>query len=606
MHHVLSYSQLKIARREDTAMNYLELFDLFHQCRLGAVLAARDDIILDINQQGDIFLNGKGNLKGQSLRRIADFLCISPAGQDFIPSRAGDGVSFRCTPVTDGQYGNPAFHEYLLPVCVLESGLFPAQSRMVVFRDATSQFFFQLLEHVFHQMNEAVTIWDNQCRILMINKAAEKLESHLSDDVLGKENAALYKANKNSILAIPQVLKDKKPLLNLRQDVFTNSGKEIEMVSSNYPVLMDGRVVAAYSMMQDHSSITELHHRIGELQRTLADTDPAQTPKTDSGLTAHYNFSDICFTSNSIRILIERSKMIALSDSPVLIYGETGTGKELFAQSIHNASRRKHCPFLAINCAAIPETLLESTLFGTEKGAYTGSIQRKGLLELAHTGTLLLDEINSMDIQLQAKLLRFLQEGEFRRVGGVKSIHVDVRIISNTNIAPMEAIQKKQLRIDLYYRLGIANLTIPPLRERKEDIPTLVQSFLLKARKATGKSVLGIDKHTLSVFFAYDWPGNIRELQHAIEYSMTILPFDLQYITPEYLPDHILDATAAAPAPVQNELPKENLVRAATRKTARTLIQQTLAEHQNNISESAKALGISRQNLQRYIKSLDL
>lgn len=298
--------------------------------------------------------------------------------------------------------------------------------------------------------------------------------------------------------------------------------------------------------------------------------------------------------------------MIALSDSPVLIYGETGTGKELFAQSIHNASRRKHCPFLAINCAAIPETLLESTLFGTEKGAYTGSIQRKGLLELAHTGTLLLDEINSMDIQLQAKLLRFLQEGEFRRVGGVKSIHVDVRIISNTNIAPMEAIQKKQLRIDLYYRLGIANLTIPPLRERKEDIPTLVQSFLLKARKATGKSVLGIDKHTLSVFFAYDWPGNIRELQHAIEYSMTILPFDLQYITPEYLPDHILDATAAAPAPVQNELPKENLVRAATRKTARTLIQQTLAEHQNNISESAKALGISRQNLQRYIKSLDL
>ena len=460
------------------------------------------------------------------------------------------------------------------------------------------------MENIFQQINEAVTVWDSQCRILMLNKAAEKLESHLSDDVLGKENATLYKADKNSILAIPQVLKDRKPLLNLRQDIFTNSGKEIEMVSSNYPVILNGQTVAAYSMMEDHSSITELHQRIGELQRTLAGTDRTPAQKPDSGLTARYTFSDICFTSNSIRILIERSKMIAQSDSPVLIYGETGTGKELFAQSIHNASRRKNGPFLAINCAAIPESLLESTLFGTEKGAYTGSIQRKGLLEMAHTGTLLLDEINSMDIQLQAKLLRFLQEGEMRRVGGVKNIPVDVRILSNTNVEPMEAIRKKQLRSDLYYRLSIAGLTIPPLRDRKEDIPALVQSFLLQARKKTGKSVIGIDKHTLSILFSYDWPGNVRELKHAIDYSMTILPFDLSYITPEYLPEHILEATSAGPEAVQPSEPDENLVRAAMQETARSLIRKTLEEHGHNISESARALGISRQNLQRYMRTL--
>ena len=582
-------------------MDYRELFRLLHFCGLGAILVDADDIILDINQQGALFLKENDPLKGRSLRHIADYLCLPP---ELPGEHSSEHASFHCTPVSESRYGNPAFRQYLLPVCILTSDQLPDNSRIIIFRDATDQFFFHLMEDIFHQMNEAVTVWDNQCRILMLNKAAEKLESHLSDDILGKENAALYKANKNSILAIPKVIHDKRPLLNLRQDIFTNSGKEIEMVSNNYPVIIDGRVVAAYSMMEDHSSITELHHRIGELQRTLADADSGNPPKTDSGLTARYTFSDICFNSKSIRILIERSKMIALSDSPVLIYGETGTGKELFAQSIHNASNRKHGPFLAINCAAIPESLLESTLFGTEKGAYTGSIQRKGLLELAHTGTLLLDEINSMDIQLQAKLLRFLQEGEFRRVGGIKNIRVDVRIISNTNVEPMEAIRKKQLRNDLYFRLGIANLTIPPLRDRKEDIPTLVQSFLLKARKSAGKSVLGLDKHTLSVLFSYDWPGNVRELQHAIEYSMTILPFDLNYITPEYLPEHILNATAANLPPARDQQPSENLVRAAIQKTARTLIQQTLEDHKNNISESAKALGISRQNLQRYIKTL--
>ncbi len=584
-------------------MKYKELFELLGHCKLGAVLLSPEDTVLDINPQGDLYLKGNGCLKGDSLRSFAPYLCLS-AGR--ISEKNRGDASFHCTPAQEKDFGNPSFRQYLLPVCVLQSQDFPADSRVVVFRDATDRFFAQVLEHVFQQMNEAVTIWDHHCRILMINKAGEKLESHLSHDVLGKEGTSLYKASKDSILAMPKVLEEKKPLLNLRQDVFTDSGKELEMVSNNYPVLKNGEVIAAYSVMADHSAITELHNRIGTLQKALAHTDPENPPRTDSGLTAHYCFSDIFFTSSSIRTLIERSKMIALSDSPVLIYGETGTGKELFAQSIHTASKRQNRPFLAINCAAIPETLLESTLFGTEKGAYTGSLQRQGLLELAHTGTLLLDEINSMDIQLQAKLLRFLQEGEFRRVGGVKNIHVDVRIISNTNVEPMEAIQQKQLRSDLYYRLGIANLTIPPLRERKEDIPTLAQSFLLKARKKTGKSVRGLDPQTLTLFLSYNWPGNVRELQHAIEYSMTILPFDCSTITPEYLPDHILQAAAVIGETKSQQAPQDNLVRLASQEAARALIRQAMHSHKGNISESAKALGISRQNLQRYLKTLDI
>ena len=298
---------------------------------------------------------------------------------------------------------------------------------------------------------------------------------------------------------------------------------------------------------------------------------------------------------------------LASVTTSVMILGESGVGKDVYAKFIHSISNRKNRNFIHVNLGAIPKSLFESELFGYEAGAFTGASKtgKTGLIELADGGTLFLDEIGELGLDIQAKLLQVVQERSVRRIGSARTVPLDIRIIAATNRNLEQMVKDGQFRLDLYYRLNVVTVEIPPLRERTVEIPLLVNAFLNRFnQKYSTRKTMGAS--AMDVLMQHDWPGNIRELQHAIEYSMTILPFDLQYITPEYLPDHILDATAAAPAPAQNELPKENLVRAATQKTARTLIQQTLAEHQNNISESAKALGISRQNLQRYIKSLDL
>lgn len=301
---------------------------------------------------------------------------------------------------------------------------------------------------------------------------------------------------------------------------------------------------------------------------------------------------------------IERCKMIARSDSNVMIYGETGTGKELFAQSIHNASPRAAGPFVAINCAAIPDTLLESMLFGTEKGAYTGAEKRNGLLEQVDGGTLLLDEINSMDIALQSKLLRVIQEGTFRRVGGNTQIHVNVRFLSNINIPPLEAIEKGLLRKDLYYRLGVINITIPALRDRKSDILPLSKAFITENNRKLLKNVRTLAPETLTLFQLYDWPGNVRELQHALEYAMNIIPEEEDLITPAYIPEHILDATGQVTP--STAVKSAQTMEDAMAEAGRDFLRRVLAENDGNISRTAKAMGITRQNLQHRLKKLQM
>jgi arginine utilization regulatory protein len=564
---------------------YREFMELLSGCGLGALLVTGDDLILDINPAGDALLHGGGQLKGTLLGETAPFLCA---------------------PAEEERFGNPAFNEYLLPCPVPDVPGLPSNTRLLVFRPATKDFRHDLLEVALKHVSEAITIFDRDARMLMINDAAEKLEAHLSEDVLGKQGSTLFKPGKNSVLAVPLALSERRPILNLRQEFVTHLGKELQVVSNSYPMLKGGETLGAVCMQENLSSLDALHQRIAELQSAIIGEKDGPSVKRDDALSAKYHFRDIVYTGPAVRKLIERCRLIARSDSAVMIYGETGTGKELFAQSIHNASRRKGRPFIAINCAAIPESLLEGILFGTEKGAYTGSTQRKGLLEQAHMGTLLLDEINSMDLQLQSKLLRFLQDGVIRRVGGLDNIHVDVRVISNINIPPMQAIEENLLRRDLYYRLGVVNLTIPPLRERREDIPLLVKTFLLAGNRKVEKNVEGIDNAALEIFYAYDWPGNVRELQHAVEYALNILPYDADTITPEYIPDHILDAVnyrcGESPAlPFQG-----NKIKSATQEAVRRLILQTLAEQGGNVSKTAGALGVTRQNLQHYMKSLKI
>src|SRR5512136_2843723 len=248
-----------------------------------------------------------------------------------------------------------------------------------------------------------------------------------------------------------------------------------------------------------------------------------------------FDFGNIIGKSKSMKEIFKVVKQIADSKSTALIMGESGTGKELISRAIHYNSNRKNHPFVTINCAAIPETLIESELFGHEKGAFTNAIEKKlGRFEVAHQGTLFLDEIGELSLATQAKILRFLEEKEFNRVGGSKTIKVDVRLITATNKDLNQLIKKGNFREDLYYRINVVPIVIPPLRERKEDIPLLIEYFIKKFSEENNKKVKGVSKEALEVMIEYEWPGNIRELENLIERVIALT--SKEYIQVEEIP----------------------------------------------------------------------
>lgn len=562
-------------------MNYREILDVFSDCGLGAVLVAADNTILDMNEVGETLLCCEEKPQGKSIEDLAPFL---------LPGRKET-------------FGNPAFNKYLLPCPNPQLKDLPPNTKVYVFRDATKDIRHDMLENVLNNMNDSVTIWDNDCRILMMNDAAAKLEAHLINNVLGRHVTSLYEARNDTVLVIPLIVKEKKPILNLRQDFVTHSGKELQIVSNNYPVMCGDNVVGATSLMEDWTKLEELSKRITELQRALLGPKDTKAKKNDNGLAAKYRLNDIFYSSKIMNETVDKCKKVAKSDASVMLYGETGTGKELFAQGIHNASPRSDRPFVAINCAAIPDTLLESMLFGTERGAYTGAEQREGLFEQADTGTLLLDEINSMNISLQSKLLRVLQDGVIRRVGGTKNIDVDVRVISNINIPPQQAIDEELLRQDLYYRLGVINITVPPLRERKEDIMLLAKFFISSFKKKLQKNASDIDGETYERFIHYDWPGNVRELQHAIEYAMNMVPDEVSLITSDYIPEHI-QVKAKGLGYIEQIPGEDSTMESVMEEAGRRYLSRILFDNEWNITRAADALGISRQNLQYRMKKM--
>jgi len=296
---------------------------------------------------------------------------------------------------------------------------------------------------------------------------------------------------------------------------------------------------------------------------------------------------------------IDFAKKASASKSTVLLLGESGTGKELFARAIHNWSERKAEPFVAINCVALSKELLESELFGHEKGAFTGALQlKKGKMELAHGGTVFLDEVGDITPELQTKLLRFLQEREFERVGGTKMIHVDVRIIGATNRDLDKAIREGAFREDLYHRLNVVPITLPPLRERKEDLPALAHHFMQRFSLETKKKFTEITEEAQEKLLAYDWPGNVRELANVIERAVVL--GHGPKITPHDLPSRII-GTEAAKTPLDSLSYHE-----AMEATRRELIVRALAQAQGNRAAAAKALGLHRTHLMKLIKSLGI
>jgi transcriptional regulator with PAS, ATPase and Fis domain len=295
--------------------------------------------------------------------------------------------------------------------------------------------------------------------------------------------------------------------------------------------------------------------------------------------------------------LKQKVQTIAPSDISVLIRGESGTGKELFAHSIHQLSERSQQPFIKVNCAAIPEQLLESELFGYEEGAFTGARKggKKGKFQLADKGTLFLDEIGDMPLNMQVKLLRVLQDGEVEPVGATGTEQVDVRIVAATNRPLEKMIEEKRFREDLYYRINVIPFSVPPLRERVEDIPALARKFMDKSAEKSGKRLKGLEQEVLEIFYRYSWPGNIRELENVIEAS-TYFTSD-ETITVESLPAYIKGESSYKYG--------EKSLKEILEDTEKKVITQTLKKHSDRRS-AAKALGISKSSLYEKINKLGI
>ncbi|MEH7151595.1 sigma 54-interacting transcriptional regulator, partial [Bacillus thuringiensis] len=389
-----------------------------------------------------------------------------------------------------------------------------------------------------------------------------------------------------------EALKLGKTNKNIKQTYFNNKGQEITTINDTFPIIENGKIKGAI----------EISKEISNLKQTIR-MGPSRKQSTK------FTFDHIIGDSEAIQSIITEGKRVIRTSSSILLVGETGTGKELFAQSIHNESQRSTKPFISQNCAAIPDTLMESLLFGTNRGAFTGAIDKAGLFEEANGGTLLLDEINSLSPALQAKLLRAIQEKTIRRIGGTHEKEIDVRIIATINEDPFEAIAHNRLREDLYYRLSVVTLCLPPLRERKEDILALVQHFIEKYNTQFGLNVTDVDVNVREFFYAYDWPGNVRELEHIIEGSMNLIE-DETIITAFHMPTRFRERIKTE-FNMQHALTNHNTdapktLKHTIEKMEKNYINQILKENHGNISQAAKFLGLSRQNLQYRIKKLHL
>ena len=456
------------------------------------------------------------------------------------------------------------------------------------------------LEALLRLVDVGVHVVDANGITRYFNHAAAKIEGLDPDQVIGRHVLDVYPSLDGQSSTLLRVASTLKPVLNHQQSFTNYKGNRITTINSSWPIVVDGKLLGAVEVSRDITEVRQLSERLVDLQARIFE----RPKKGSQRQMTRYTFDNLIGQDKSFLEVMQRAQQAAASNSSVLVWGETGTGKELLVQSIHHASPRSSGPFVAQNCAALPETLLESILFGTVKGSFTGAENRQGLFEVAEGGTLFLDEINAMPPNLQVKLLRVLQERYIRRIGDSRVRPVDVRIITAMNTDPWQAVQAGQLREDLYFRINVVQLEIPPLRKRPADIALLTQYFLDKYNRQLGKQVKGLSAETEQLFQTYPWPGNVRELEHAIEGALNIIDDGL--IELENLPAHILRyQRQPAPAVAATLQPGQNL-----RETLATiemqLIEQALEQSGHNISHAAALLGIPRQTLQYRLRALHM
>ncbi|GLC28617.1 sigma-54 interaction domain-containing protein [Clostridium omnivorum] len=450
-----------------------------------------------------------------------------------------------------------------------------------------------ILKCLIENLDEGIHIVDKNGNTLYYNNSMGRIEGISPGEILGKRAFEFLKGVEEESSTLMNALKNREQYVDVIQNYSSNHGKKITSINTTVPAFYNGEVIGAVEISKDITQLKELNEKLCKLQGSGNTTNK------------YYTFDDIIGQTESIKAVINKAQRASFSNSSVLIYGETGVGKEVFAQSIHHSGARKDKPYVPINCAAIPSSLLESMLFGTVKGSFTGAEDKKGLFIEANGGTILLDEINSMDTALQSKLLRVLQDGYIRPLGSNAAIDVDVRIIASLNEEPEKLIREGKLRKDFYYRLSVVRIDVPPLKERKEDIKEFCLGFIDYYNKLLGKQVEDIEESVLTAFNSYDWPGNIRELKNVIESAMNMVD-NSRVLTKEYFENKIITSKIMTKNPeVHYDLKNKSLEEYIDMIEAE-IIKESLLRYNCNISKTAQELKMTRQNLQYKIKKYKL
>lgn len=460
---------------------------------------------------------------------------------------------------------------------------------------------------------DGITIIDTKGEILFTAKFNTKLNSGRFEnyEVVGKKLLDIYENLSEETSSMYRAMMYGVPIYTAEQPLNAVGRTSIKITSLSTPIKARGKIVGAIDLScseeididNDGDDVVKV---CDEVLKAMSQMSGFQMESGE----AHYTLDDIITGNHKMIEMKELMIKAANCNLPVMIYGETGTGKELVAHAIHNLSERAKKPFVVQNCAAIPDNLLESILFGTSKGAFTGALDNTGLFELANGGTLFLDEINSMSIGLQAKLLRVLQEGMFRKVGALNVKHVDVRILTATNEDPMKLLKQGIIRQDIYYRLSVFNVDIPPLRNRKDDVPLLINYFVSKYNKKFGKNITYVSKKVITNLMRYDWPGNVRELESLIAYGISVVDEDTSKLECKNIEKKFELMTEFSKIK-EKELAEEvtNTKRPLTELVSnyeRNLIEKVLQETESNITAAAKILNLPRQTLSRKIKEYNL
>ncbi|MBQ9061104.1 MAG: sigma 54-interacting transcriptional regulator [Firmicutes bacterium] len=470
-----------------------------------------------------------------------------------------------------------------------------------------------LLERALDLVGEGVQIYDRNAYAVFFNERSRRI-SEIRDEVRieGMHLLDMYPLDEE-ISTTLTTLRTGQPVIDRVDHFNTTDGSYIATANTAYPIRRDGEVIGSVVFEQDKSVVADYLRRMNSIETALDSYGEADQYLRFSG----YTFRNILGEGRAMREAVDIARKISDQECDVLLVGETGTGKELFAQAIHNESLRKGKKFLAINCAAIPESLIEGLLFGTVRGSFTGSEDRAGYLEESSGGTLFLDELNSMSLMMQSKLLRAVQERTIRRVGGSADIRIDVRFISSCNEDPFTAIRENRLRRDLFYRLSTVMINLPSLREHPEDIEALAQARIRNSNQHFVNKIKTISPEVLQFLKAYDWPGNVRELFHVIDYAMNIAETDRleMHHLPRYLTQTAGESQAVQPVGFTEASSERHPSVPCPRPDWRCDTLQTimdtyeeqvlraaLEQYGGNITKTAEALDVKRQSLQYRIR----